>query len=228
MKIKKLITLLTFSLIINNTFAVHNIFSISTKYYGGEGGQDGTLENRFIKGKNMYDMYVGFPNSFKNQWKQFENFGSFKNSSVVPFGIKFEHALTNEFGIIAGITYVSGKSSWKVAYLDSTTSVKNLYEKGFTYSATSFFVGVSNHPFTNDFLDIYINGGLGYTLASFAPYSKELINYYLEKPTNIKPMYYAANFGIRYFVSNQVALFANVGVGSVSNVNAGFTYRGAN
>jgi hypothetical protein len=226
MKLKKLLTILFCFFIINKSYAVKNIFSL-IKHYDGQGGQDGTLEKRFIKGKNFYDVYAGFPNSFKNQWKEFENFGSFKNTSIIPLGIKFERALTNEFGVIAGITYISGKSNWKVAYLDSASGIKNLYEKGFSYSAPAFFVGISNHPFTNDFLDIYINGGIGYTMSSFTPYSKELVNYHLEKPTKISPIYYAANFGIRYYLSNQVAIFANVGVGSISNVNAGFTFRGA-
>jgi hypothetical protein len=185
---------------------------------------DGEIEEGdnyvFSRNKTFINPFIGIPNAFKNNWKSFEELGNYKHTSILPLGIKLERSLTKYLGIFVGGVFTSGKATWKI--FDASKS--QLYEKGFSYTNSSAFMGLAIHLYTDTRFDAYASGNVGYSFSKFDAYSNEVNNKTIVSPQNINPIFYHANFGLRVLFTPRFGIFADAGVGTISYVNTGFTF----
>jgi hypothetical protein len=220
---KPLIVFFSFFFIISSAFAgigINKYFVQKINVFN-ESDLETINENMFKKKTTIVHFYTSAPNAFKNNWKLLEALGNYKHSSIPPSGIKLEFALSNTLGLFAGSIVTSGKALWKI--FDSTASMA--YEKGFRYNSVSAFAGLASHLYTHQDFDSYLSANVGYTYSKFDAYSFEINNKTLEAPHDINPIFYYANFGMRYLFSSQWGVFVDGGIGTITFLNAGIIYK---
>jgi hypothetical protein len=220
---KKIIVLIIFSLITMPALIARSKHVLVNKYTPilGQSDLETINENMFKKNTSILHFYTSAPNAFKNNWKTLETLGDYKHRGIPPSGIKLERALSDNFGFFAGGVFTGGKANWKI--LDSTTSTT--YEKGFTYNCASAYIGLATHLYTNTNFDSYLSANAGYSFSKFEAYSFEINNKTLISPQNINPIFYYANFGMRYLFTSHWGVFADGGIGTISFLNTGFIYK---
>lgn len=181
------------------------------------------------KGTSMVQVGYGFLNPFKILFKV-SGYGGFSMSSKVtgfgPFGASYDYAVSDRFGIGLGLAYGNLKNDVTVSgfhsnggdyiYTQELTQMSALVRGTFHFSKSPKF-------------DPYLGVGLGYYYLKLAVNDNDE----MQEPMTITipgAFGYTGFLGARYFFSENVGAFAEVGylAGSLFQLGVTFKFSGGN
>jgi opacity protein-like surface antigen len=182
------------------------------------------------KGKSVLQVGYGFGSGWSSLTSLYASNSGYKTSSFGPIASSYEYMITDKIGIGAGFNYASASATWTQEdqnFNFSTGAVTtNIYE--YTWKLTVIqFLGRANYhfPIKNDKLDLY--GGLGLGFTNFGTSWESTDPDFDKNSYNISlssPFGYSLNLGARYFFTNNIGAYAELGYG-ISYFNAGLAFK---
>lgn len=176
-----------------------------------------TFAQSFEKDMNMVYFGLGFPNVFKSEYDLYAFESGFSTSGFGPLYIKYEHAITNQLGIGANVSYLSYKNEWKYG---------NRFLEGFEGSLLTVLIRGNFHFATGNVLDPYIGVGLGY-IGYYLDYYNTDPDFQgpVEKMDYGLPIGYSGSIGARYYVNDFLAAYAELGYDRQALMQIGISVR---
>ena len=165
-------------------------------------------QTTFSKGDQYASVSYGLGAIGMNFTSIYSSLPNYKSSTLGPIGGYYERAMTDNIGIGASVNYVRSSASYDMgSAIDITT----------TQLAISLR-GAYHFKLSNKKLDPYAGVGLAYRNFGYKSTAANM-NLTLGTPAGIQIF-----AGSRYFFTNNIAAFAEVGYG-VSFLNIGATYK---
>ncbi len=181
-------------------------------------------DNVYSKKRFFLQVDYGLNNLLKQTWTRVDDYGAYNDDGLGPLSAKLEYAIAHKWSVLAGATYFQGNASWRVSELD-TNKETILYDKGFKYNSTTYFLGANTHIFTSPVIDIYLGGHFGYTQIKYNPYISIIGRTDYEVPKPVDPWYYNGYFGIRLNYSRRSGFYLESGQSNLYNICVGTVYR---
>ena len=170
------------------------------------------------KRSNVLSFGIGAPNKLADFLDLGGFASSFSNdkSHSGPFFVNYEFLIRDDLGLGATVSYASAKQTYKNPFgSDKITG---------SISGFSILFSSTYHFYTTDKLDPYLRGGIGLNIWT-GSYKNEN-NSDVGKFTAPTPIAYTANLGLRYFVSQKVAPFGEVGFSNYKlTANIGVAFK---
>lgn len=166
-------------------------------------------QSTFSKGNNYASISYGLGAIGANWTKIYSSLPNYKASTIGPLGAYFERGVTNKIGIGISVNYLRNSASYDMGStaVDMTISQLAIAIRG------AYHFKLSNTKF-----DPYAGAGLAYRNFSYKS-SVSSVNFAFGSPVGIQ-----AFAGSRYFFTNNIAAFAEIGYG-VSYLNIGGTIK---
>ncbi len=172
----------------------------------------------FDKGKTVVTMGYGVPNLARVGLKII--YGPYPEYKVTGFGpilVKGDYGVLKNLGVGAVIGYASSKITYSENdYYYDNNGYSQLYTYQESIAWTSISVGAhANYHFVRkEKLDVYVGGGLGYTINNFVysnndPYYGTTRTYATYNPSSV---FYAATIGLRYYFTPNIGIYAEGGI----------------
>jgi hypothetical protein len=179
--------------------------------------------HQFLRaGDNIFEVYYGGPNFFKNPLTANLNGGKIvSRSGIGHTGFRFENFLNTHFSIGVETAFVQGE--YDVRNTVTTYDPITYEQKDSSYSETRGVTraGVialfSYHDSQFKNFDYYFSGGVGYQYKKYSGFNEERY---------VFPITFRVAAGFRYYVTPAFSLGMNLGVGQggILNVGAGFKF----
>ena len=172
----------------------------------------------FDKGKTVVTMGYGAPNLARVGLRLI--YGTYPGYSVNGFGpilVKGDYGILKNLGVGAVIGY----SNIKVSYTGSDYYYDNggysqayTYQESVTWSSLSLGAHANYHFVRKEKLDVYVGGGLGYTINNLVysnndPYYSSTRTYATYSPNAV---FYAATVGLRYYFTPNIGIYGEAGI----------------
>jgi hypothetical protein len=172
----------------------------------------------FDKGTTVVTMGYGVPNLARVGLKLI--YGPYPGYSVTGFGpimVKGDYGILKNLGVGAVIGY----SNIKVSYTDNDYYYDNngysqpySYQESVTWSSLSLGAHANYHFVRKEKLDVYVGGGLGYTINNLVysnndPYYGGTRTYTTYNPSSV---FYAATVGLRYYFTPNIGIYGEAGI----------------
>jgi len=165
-------------------------------------------QTTFSKGNNYASISYGLGTIGMNFTSIYSSLPNYKSSTLGPIGGYYERAVTDNIGVGASVNYVRSSASYDMgSAIDITTTQLAISVRG------AYHFKLSNKK-----LDPYAGVGLAYRNFGYKSTAANM-NLTLGTPAGIQIF-----AGSRYFFTNNIAAFAEVGYG-VSFLNIGATYK---
>ncbi len=169
----------------------------------------------FDQGNIIFSFGYGAPNFPKNlTYFTSAAYNVISTKSLGPIHAKFEYAMSNRFGVGISINYVSAGLKTNYDSLGST------YEAGFDYSSLAFNIRFNWHFYTENSLDLYTGGGLGYRAQNLTVYDA---NNSTKVPV-LLPLGLEFSVGARYFFTDFLGAYVEIGA-TKSIIQGGLVVR---
>lgn len=171
----------------------------------------------FPKGSNSISFGYGAGTFMGALSRNFDVNEDVVHRNVGPIYLKFEHAMDDHIGLGLHVAYATNE--WTYNYQYDSTSYKGRSHRS-TYSILARF---NYHIGSDEKLDPYVGFGLGYrdakwTIEDDGPEDSDV------EIRSLFPFGMDMTFGLRYFFSPNIGLYAEVGA-SKSVVQGGITAR---
>jgi len=160
-----------------------------------------TQAQAFEKGNNFVSLGYGFPNFNTALFKAFDENEGFSYSGIGPIHVKFEHAVSDHFGIGLSINGVSASASYK----------ENNYNYEFNRSSIKFNARVNYHFGEMEKFDPYIGMGFGYGTSRTKLTTKDP-NGSNESFPSFFPIGWESTIGTRYLLTDNIGIYTEVGL----------------
>ena len=185
----------------SNTYA--SDFNVSKMRRGSDAWEEGA---------KVVTIGYGFPNMTKTLFKTYEGFLDYKVSGIGPIHAKFDYGISDLIGLGLSFRYSNSKVEWSYSDYDDNNNLVN-YSEGWKGSVIGVIARINFHFATSEKLDPYAGIGMGYVARSF--------EYFNTQPgyINLVPFVFPIPFGmelttgIRYYFSDNVGVYAEVGIG---------------
>jgi hypothetical protein len=176
-------------------------------------------QEAFDKGKTVVTVGYGVPNLARVGLRLI--YGGYQGYSVSGFGpilVKGDYGILKNLGIGAVIGYSSTKLSFDQtdSYYDYNTGYSQSYTYRESLKWTSLSLGAhANYHFVRkEKVDVYVGGGLGYTINNITysnndPYNQNPGSYIAYSPNAI---FYAVTIGMRYYFTPNIGIYAEGGI----------------
>lgn len=168
----------------------------------------------FETGNNIVSAGYGAPNLNKALFKIYEDENEYSLKGYGPIHLKYEHAVSDRIGLGLSINHVASSMSYRNL---------NSYIYELNYSSTKFNARVNVHFASSDVFDAYWGIGAGYG-TSTTKWTTGDPNSSNESFSNPIPIGLEATLGARYFFSENIGLYAEVGLAK-SIVQGGFSFK---
>ncbi|MDF2449226.1 MAG: hypothetical protein K0R26_1730 [Bacteroidota bacterium] len=178
--------------------------------------------------------------------KNTASFGKISIRTTPAFFIKFERALTRNIGIGMSVGYRKTEITQVIPYIyyDTTTTyptyiggVGVVYHHPqrtgydiFNFKINDLAIGakLNYHLLPGKIVDPYIGIAAGYRLFDRS-YSYTADNnrriYYVVEYENVLPVYFSGTLGVRYFITDDLGVYAEVGIDKWSIIQGGFVFK---
>ncbi len=166
-------------------------------------------QKTFSKGDNYVSVSYGLGAIGANWTKIYSSSPNYKSSTVGPLGVYFERGITDNIGVGVSVNYLRNTASYDMI---GTAIDMNISQLAVAVR------GAYHFKLSNDKFDPYAGAGLAYRNFSYTS-SSSSTNFSFGSPVGIQ-----AFAGSRYFFTNNIAAFAEIGYG-VSYLNIGATIK---
>jgi opacity protein-like surface antigen len=192
---------------------------------------------QIAQGSIIVDAYYGFTNlpgalynsnwEFEADWWDAEA----TTSGLGPIGIRAEYMTTDKLGVGIDFALNLNSASFEGTYIDNDGNNMNFLTEG---SSTKWgaMVTLNYHAVTNDVIDFYVMGGVGYknrssTLETGHPYyTDEEFNAQAIglTPETAIPLAARLGIGLRVFFTDNIGANVGLGFGQGGILNAGLSF----
>jgi hypothetical protein len=189
-------------------------------------------KNCFRKGVSVISAGYGFINFPVRGLSRFKDNDNYKVSARGPISLGFEYgtaSLSNSgfgsggvLGLSGIVRYTRSRASWTYPdiYKDNMGNiVEEEREEGFEMSLYKVMTNMSYHTFTTKKLDPYVSGGVGLNIIQYNPLEVGGVT-----KDNSVVTTYELLFGARYFLTDYVGVYAEVGL-SRALINVGLSAK---
>lgn len=166
-------------------------------------------QKSFGKGDNYASVSYGLGAIGANWTSIYSSLPGYKSSNLGPLGAYYERGVTDNIGVGVSINYLRNSASYTMINTPVDMTISQL---------AIAVRGAYHFKFSNKKLDPYAGAGLAYRNFSYKS-SISSINFSFGSPVGIQ-----AFAGSRYFFTDNLAAFAEVGYG-VSYLNIGGTFK---
>lgn len=179
-------------------------------------------------GAILFDAYYGFPNLATGILKGVTSpsnmvGGELKVGSIGPLGGRAEYLLSDRFGMGLNVSYASSSLKW------SESDGADTYDYKLSYPRLRIMGTWNIHLGDNDKLDPYIGGGIGYVSSKLdfetndPSFDQEEYDDALR--FNMPLAWRIFEFGMRYYVTDNIGFNWNVGLGAGPLVGVGISAK---
>ena len=174
------------------------VFAVSMMAFGTS-----AKAQSFEEGMNVVSVGIGFPNIYKSIYDIYEFNSGYTSSGFGPINFKYEHALTDQIGLGASVSFLTYKNAWETG---------SGFEEVYKGSLFALLVRGNYHFATGDKLDPYVGIGIGYMGLNF--------EYYNDDPDYVddgfsfdfgSPFGYSGSIGARYYFTDMLGAYAEIG-----------------
>jgi hypothetical protein len=172
----------------------------------------------FDKGKTVVTLGYGVPNLTRVGLKLI--YGPYTGYSVTGFGpilVKGDYGILKNLGVGAVIGFSSSKITYSendYYYDNNGYSQPYTYQESIAWTSLSLGAHANYHFVRKEKLDVYVGGGLGYTINNFVysnndPYYGGTRTYATYNPSSV---FYAATVGLRYYFTPNIGIYGEAGI----------------
>lgn len=186
----------------------------------------------FDKGKTVVTIGYGVPNLARVGLRFV--YGAYPGYSVSGFGpflVKGDYGILKNLGVGAVIGYSSTKLSYNETngYYDNNGYYQNYtYQESLLWTSLSIGAHANYHFVRKEKIDVYVGGGLGYTLHNIKysnndPYYYQNNNSYVAYNPNA--IFYAVTIGMRYYFTPNIGIYAEGGIEKSALLQGGIALK---
>jgi opacity protein-like surface antigen len=165
----------------------------------------------FKEGQNLVTAGYGFPNLYWAIFEDYEDEQDYTNSSFGPVYFKYEHMISNKFGLGLNFAYATNKIEYTNGfdYYNSTAYIYTHKIERVTYSV----LGHVNYHFTkSEKFDAYAGSGIGYRYAKWTYTSNDPYNTDGDDIPNFFPFGFEITIGGRYLFNKHFGAYTELGM----------------
>jgi opacity protein-like surface antigen len=179
----------------------------------------------FEEGNSVVSVGYGLGLGYGRLLNAYSAYDGYKFSGFGPVALGYEYGLTDNIGLGLNVSYSSYGATW---IQSSAYDPFNVTEYDYKYRWSTLAImarGAYHFDIRNDDLDLYAGLGLGFLKFGYKWTSDDPT--FNEENQNVSlgtPLGYQIFGGLRYYLSDNVGLYAEVGYG-ISVLNAGLAFK---
>ena len=185
----------------------------------------------FDEGKSIVTVGYGFPNLGASIFKSvLGSYPGYSVSALGPMFLKYEYALSEKIGIGLAVAYSGFTVKWQDTYdtYNSSTGTyqTNTYDWTMKFTSPAFGVRFNYHFATKDKLDPYIGIAAGYKMSQYSFTTTDPAGTGSSTWSfNPLPLYMPITVGFRYYFTDNIGLYTELGFDKSSVIQAGLAMK---
>jgi len=194
---------------------------------------------QIAQGSILVDTYYGFTNLpgalYNTNWEFESSFwgdNGITKSGLGPIGIRAEYMTTDKLGVGIDFALNLNSASFDGEYYDANTDTYQSFMTEGSSTKWGAMVTLNYHVVTNDVIDFYLMGGVGYknrtsSLTTTNPnYTDEEFNNQAIglTPETAIPLAARLGLGLRVFFTDNIGANVGLGFGQGGILNAGLSF----